>query len=114
MPKIQFSDLDPSTKKAVFWLAEEARTVTSFVTDAAVHVGEIWEAVAFMKRFQEGTAERATLAERLQLGDQSAKSILDCIKRTAPSYRTLAEAADAELDELLADLKTYPGAAAVC
>lgn len=114
MPKVQFSDLDSTSKRAVFWLADEGKTVTSSVTSATTHIGEIWEAAAFMKQFPEGTAERATLSERLQLGDRSAESILDCIKRAAPAYRSLAEAADAELDELLADLKAYPGAAAVC
>lgn len=114
MPKIQFSDLDSTEKRAVCWIADEAKTVTSFATAAVARVGEILEAAAFMKQFPEGTAERATLAERLQLGDRSAESILDCIKRAAPGYRTLAEAADAELDELLADLRAYLGAAAVC
>lgn len=115
MPKIQFSNLDSTGKRAVFWLADEAKTVTSFITDAASHVGEIFEAAAFMKQFPEGTAERATLAERLQLGDRSTESILDCIERVAPAYRTLAgRASDAELDELLADLKAYPGTASAC
>lgn len=114
MPKIQFSDLDSADKRAVFWLADEAKTVTSLITDAANHIGEIWEAAAFMKQFPEGTVERATLAERLQLGDRSAESIAECIKRAAPGYRTLAEAADAELDELLTDLKAYPGTASAC
>jgi hypothetical protein len=115
MPKIQFSDLDPTEKSALFWLADEAKTLTAFVTASAAHVGEIWEAAAFMKEFPEGTAERATLAERLQLGDRSVESILDCIERAAPAYRTLAgRSTDAELDELLADLRAYPGAAAVC
>ncbi|WP_295997169.1 hypothetical protein [Rugamonas sp.] len=109
MPKINFADLDSTGKRMVFWLADEAKTVTSLITDAATHIGEIWEAAAFMKQFPEGTAERATLAERLQLGDRSAESIPDCLKRAVPGYRTLAEAADAELDELLADLKAYPG-----
>jgi hypothetical protein len=114
MPKIQFADLGSADKRAVFWLADEAKTVTSLITDAATHIGEIWEATAFMKQFPEGTAERVTLAERLQLGDQSAESIAECIKRSAPNYRTLAEAADAELDELLTDLKTFPGTASAC
>lgn len=108
MPKVQFSDLDSTGKHMVFWLADEAKTVTSFITDAAAHIGEIWEAAVFMKQFPEGTAERTALAERLQLGDRSAESILECLNRAAPGYRTLAEAADAELDELLADLKAYP------
>lgn len=109
MLKVQFSDLDSTGKKLVFWVADEAKTVTSFVTAAAAHMGEIWEAAAFMKQFPEGTAERATLAERLQLGDRSTESILECIGRAAPGYLSLAEVADAELDELLADLRAYPG-----
>lgn len=115
MPKIQLSNLAPTDKKAVFQVADEAKTLTAFVTAAASHVGEIWEAAAFMKQFPEGTAERATLAERLQLGDRSAENILDCIKRAAPAYRTLAgRATDTELDELLADLRAYPGTVSVC
>ena len=114
MPKIQFSDLDPTSKRAVCWLADEAKTVTSFVT-AAAHIGEVLEAAAFMREFPEGTTERAMLADRLRLGDTSTESIWDCIKRTAPAYRSLTgRATDSELDELLADLRAYPGAAAVC
>jgi hypothetical protein len=68
-----------------------------------------------MKEFLEGTAERAALADRLRLGDSSAESILACIERAAPAYRTLAgRATDAELDELLADLRAYPGATSIC
>lgn len=114
MSKVEFSDLDSTGKRAVCWLADEAKTVTSFITAAAAHVGEVWEAAAFMKQFPEGTAERAALAERLQLGDRSTESILESIKRAAPGYRTLTEAADAELDELLADLRAYPATASVC
>jgi hypothetical protein len=114
MPIVQFSDLDSIDKRAVFWLADQAKTVTSLITDAATHIGEIWEAAAFMKQFSEGTVERATLAERLQLGHRSAESIPDCLKRAAPGYRTLAEAADAELDELLTDLKASPCTASAC
>ena|SRR5471032_2282591 len=109
MPKIKFSDLDPTEKRALFWLSNEAKTPTSFVTDAAFHVGEILEAVEFMKQFPEGTVERTTLAERLQLGDRSAESILDCIKRSAPAYLTLA---DAEFDALLDELEACPAASA--
>lgn len=114
MPKIKFSDLDRTGKSAVFWLADEAKTLTAFVTASATHVGEILEATAFMKEFREGTVERAALADRLRLGDTSAESILACIKRAAPTYQTLAGATDDELDELLADLRGYPGATSIC
>lgn len=105
MPKIKFSDLDPDGKKAVFWLADEADTLTPNITAAASHVGEIWEAVAFLKGHPKGSLAHTALADRLRLGDTSAESILECIKRAAPAYRSLNEAADAELNELLADLK---------
>jgi hypothetical protein len=105
MPKIKFSDLDSTEKHTVFWLADEAETLTPNITAAASHVGEIWEAAAFMKEFQKGTPEHTALAERLRLGDTSAESILACIKRAAPAYATMSEASDAELDELLADLR---------
>lgn len=106
MPEIQLCDLDPTDKRAASWVADQAETLTVFVTAAASHIGEIWEAAAFMKEFPDGTTERSALADRLQLGGRSAESILDCIERAAPAYRTLAgRATDAELDELLADLR---------
>jgi hypothetical protein len=114
MPKIKFSDLDSTEKRAVFWLADEAETLTPNITAAASHVGEIWEAAVFMKQFPKGTAEHTTLADRLRLGDTSAENILNCIKRAAPAYLTQGEASDAELDDLLADLRAYPRAAVVC
>ncbi|WP_426174235.1 hypothetical protein [Massilia sp. TWR1-2-2] len=106
MQKIKFSALDLIDKRAVSWLADEAETLTAFVTAAAVHPGELLEAAAFMKEFLKGTAEHSALADRLRLGDTSTESILACIGRCAPTYRTLAESTDAELDELLADLKS--------
>lgn len=113
MPRVKFSDLDLTDKHAVIWLADQADALTPNVTAAAVHVGEIWEAAAFMKAFPKGTAEHTALADRLRIGDQSAESILDCIERAAPAYWTLAKrATDAELEELLAGLGGYAGAAA--
>lgn len=111
MQKIKFSDLDLTGKRAVYLLADEAGTLTPTITAAATHPGELLEATAFMKRFPKGTAAHTTLVERLQLGDRSAESILECIERAAPTYQTLADRADAELDELLADLRAYPGSA---
>lgn len=105
MRKIKFSDLDSTEKRTVFWLADQAEALTPNITAAAAHVGEIFEAAAFMKEFPKGSMAHATLADRLRLGDTNAESILDCIKRAAPTYRTLTERTDAELDELLADLK---------
>lgn len=109
MPKIKFSDLDPTGKRDVFWLADEADTLTPNITAAASHVGEIWEAAAFMKEYPKGSAAHTALADRLRLGKTSAESILACIERAAPAYRTLGDRADAELDELLADLKGASG-----
>jgi len=105
MPKIKFSDLDPTAKRAVFWLADQAGTLTPTIRAAAAHVGELWEAVAFMQEHPEGTAAHATLAERLRLGTGSDESILDCIERAAPTYRSVGDRVDAELDELLASLE---------
>lgn len=106
MPKIRFSELDLAAQRAVFWLAQEAETPTPYITGAASHVGEIYESVAFMKDFPKGSAAHTTLADRLRLGDTSTESILDCIKRAAPTYRSLGERVDSELDELLADLQS--------
>lgn len=105
MPTIKFSDLDSTEKRAVFWLADEAETLTPNITAAASHIGEIWEAAAFMKEFPKGTPQHTALAERLRLGDTNAECILTCIERVAPAYASLSEASDAELDELLADLR---------
>lgn len=110
MKQIQFSDLDLTDKRAVFWLADKAETLTAFVTAAAVHPGELLEAAALMREFPKGTAAHTTLVERLRLGGTSAESILDCIKRAAPAYLSLGERTDAELDDLLADLKSTAAA----
>jgi hypothetical protein len=110
MKQIKFSDLDLTDKRAVIWLADEAETLTAIVTAAAVHPGELLEVAAFMREFPKGTAAHTTLAERLRLGGTSAESILDCIKRAAPAYLSLGERTDAELDDLLADLKSTAAA----
>lgn len=112
MPKTKFSGLDFTEKRAVFWLADEAETLTSTIMAAADHFGELWAAAAFMKEFQKGTVAHTTLADRLRLGDTCTESILACIERAAPTYRTLVERTDAELDGLLAEL-ALP-AAALC
>jgi hypothetical protein len=105
MPKIQFSELDLAGKRAVFWLAEEAETLTTYITAAASHIGEIFESVAFMKDFPKGNAAHTTMVDRLRLGDTCTESISDCIQRAAPAYRSLGEHVDADLDELLAALQ---------
>lgn len=104
MQKIHFNALDAGSKRAVFWLADEAETLTTSIAESATHVGEILEAAAFMREYPRGSAPHAILAARLQLGDKSAESILACIKRAAPAYQSITERADDELDELLADL----------
>lgn len=100
MPKIKFSDLDSAEKRAAFWLADEAETLTPTIIAAATHIGELWEAEALMKEFPKGTAAHTTLAHRLRLGDTSAENILDCIRRAAPAYCTLGERIVIELDDL--------------
>ena len=105
MPKFKFSDLDLAGMHAVFWLAKEANTTTSFITASVSHIGEIWEAAAFMRKFSEASKERSVMVERLKLGDQSDIGILDCIANTSPTYRTLAESTDSEFDELLAAIR---------
>lgn len=108
MRKVHFRDLDATAKRTVFWLADQAETVTALITDSVSHAAEIWEAAAFMKEYPHGSAPHTALAERLRLGDNSAETILDCISRAAPSYLGLAQRTDEELDELLADLKSTP------
>lgn len=111
MTIINFSDLDSTDLRAASWLADEVGTVTPIIIAAAARIGDLLEAVAFMKAHQKGTMAHTVLASRLRLGDNCAESILDCIRRSAPAYRSMCEASDAELDELLADLK---GMAAAC
>lgn len=106
MPKVKFSELDLTGKRAVLWLADEAETLTQYIVTAASHVGEIFESVCFMKDFPKGNAAHTTLANRLRLGGTSTESILDCIRSAAPAYRPLGERTEAELDELLADLQS--------
>lgn len=109
MQNLNFSDLDSTGKRAVYRLADEADTFTTRIPDAASHVGEIYEAVAFMKKYPKGSAAHAMLADRLRLGGQSNESILACIERAAPTYRSIIDRADRELDELLADLQNMFG-----
>jgi hypothetical protein len=105
MPKFKFSDLDLTGMHAVFWLASAANTTTPVITASAAHVGEILEAVAFMREFPETSREHSVMAERLRLGNRSGISILDFISDTAPTYRMLANRTDSEIDELLAHLR---------
>lgn len=100
MARIKFSDLDSPTKRAVFRLADEAETLTPNITGAVSHVGEIREADAFMTVYPKGSEAHTALATRLRLGDASEESVLSCIKRAAPAYRSTSETADVELDEL--------------
>lgn len=102
MPKIRFFDLSLLEKKTVYWLADEAATLTPTITAAASHIGEIWAAASFMETFPKGTAAHAALANRLRLGDQSTESILDCIERAASSACAPVQKTDAELDSLFA------------
>lgn len=106
MPKINFNDLDATAKSAVFWLADQADTVTILVTDSASHAGEIWAAAAFMKEHPKGSPSHTAMSERLRLGARSIETILDCISHLVPGYLEIAERTDEKLDELLADLKS--------
>lgn len=103
MTTLNFSELDSNLKRAVFWLADEAGTLTSIILPAVTHVGELWEAKAFLKHFPRGTVEHEQLVSRLRLEAATTEGILDCIKRVAPSYTMLGEdCTDELLDVLLA------------
>jgi hypothetical protein len=104
MTKVRLADLDRNGKRAVVWLADESETPTPMITAAATHVGEIWEAFAFVRAFPKGTQQHMALVARLRLGSMSCEGILDCIKRVAPEYCTLAERTEDDLEDLLADL----------
>jgi hypothetical protein len=73
---------------------------------SAVHVaGGFWECRAFLNRYPRGTTEAAPLIERLRQGGAESENVLIVIENSAPpDYRTIAEATDAELDELLASI----------
>jgi hypothetical protein len=105
MAKIEFNTLDSAGKRAIFRLAEEAETLPTLITDAALHIGEVFEAVAFIREYSKGSPAHAILAARLRLGGRSEESILACIERAAPAYRSIVDRADSELDDLLADLR---------
>jgi hypothetical protein len=68
MAKIEYRALDSTGKRAVFLLADGAGTLTNLITDAASHIGEVYEAVAFMKAFPMGSEAYEVLAARLRLG----------------------------------------------
>jgi len=101
MAKINFDALYSIEKRAVFWLADEAETLTTFITESISHSGETMEAVAFLKEHGKGSEQHKILTTRLRLGNKSAESILACIVRAAPAYRSMAERPDNELDDLL-------------
>ena len=101
MQKLKFSELDLTQMQAVYWLAHAAETVTPTILAGAVHVGELWEAEAFLKHFPPGTEQHAQLANRLRLGGFATETILDCIRRVDLPYRTLAQRGKAELTDLL-------------
>lgn len=109
MVKVRFSDLDPVGKRAVFWLANQANTLTALITESALHPGEILEAAAFMNEHPKGSTPHTILAERLKLGIRSDESILACIQRADPTYRSMTVRADSEIDELLTELKYMSG-----
>lgn len=109
MVTVKFSDLNPVAKRAVFWLANQADTLTSFITESASHTGEILEAAAFMSQHPKGSTPHTILVERLKLGSRGFESILACIQRADPTYRSMTEWADSEVDEMLAELKIPSG-----
>ncbi|GAC1415069.1 MAG: hypothetical protein NVSMB6_17330 [Burkholderiaceae bacterium] len=100
--KLKFNELDSTHKRLVHQLADEAEILTPCILAAASHIGELWELRFFFEHFPRGTHERAQLANRLQPGSDATGSILDCIHHAAPSYQTMGQRCDAELDELLA------------
>ncbi|WP_147383953.1 hypothetical protein [Noviherbaspirillum sedimenti] len=105
MKKLKFSELDPNQKRAVSWLADEAGTLTPTILAATAHVGELWEAKAFLKHFQRGSTQHEQLADRLRMGGAGAESILDCIHHAAPAYETLGDRFALELTDLLPELE---------
>lgn len=101
MAKINFNALYSIEKRAVFWLADQADTLTTFITESISHPGEIMEAVAFLNEHYKGSKQHTILITRLRLGNNGVESILACIARAAPAYRSIAERPDNELDDLL-------------
>jgi hypothetical protein len=108
MRKLKFSELDPNQKRLVSWLANEAGTLMPTILGAAGHIGELWEAKAFLKHFPKGSAQHAQLTNRFRLGESTTESILDCIRRAAPAYATLGERCAAELADLLPEAENAP------
>ncbi len=109
MVTVKFSDLNSVSKRAVFWLANQADTITAFITESASHPGEILEAAAFMSEHPKGSTPHTALAERLKLGSRGLESVLACIQRADPTYRSIAARADSEINDLLAELKSLSG-----
>ncbi|WP_211454443.1 hypothetical protein [Collimonas antrihumi] len=104
MQKLKFSQLDPTHKRLVYQLADEAETLTPCILAAASHIGELWELRFFFDHFPRGTYKHAQLVSRLRPGNTEAGSLLDCIQRVAPEYATLGQRYGSELDELLSEL----------
>ena len=89
MNTLKFSELDAVQMRLVFSLADEAETLTPLILASASHIGELWEAKAFLKRFPRRSAQHSQLTDRLRLGSNAKESILKCIERIAPDYMTL-------------------------
>lgn len=101
MRKLKFSELSPTQKRLVFWLADKAETLTPTILDAAEHIGELWEAMAFLRHFPQGDERHTQLVKRLQNVSAATGSILDCIRRVSPAYVTLGQRCELELTDMI-------------
>lgn len=99
---MNLSQFDSQHRRVIASIGLDTGTDPDKIANAVSCAGDVWECRAFLNRYPHGTPESAPLIEHLRQGSTASESVLTVIKKFAPpSYRTIAEATDAELDELL-------------
>lgn len=107
MTTLNYEQLDQTQKQLVLWFTLESKIPMNCTLAATGHIGELWEAKACLMHFPKGATQHDDLVSRLKRGGSGDDSILDCIARIAPDYKTLGQRSDAELDELLASVNLF-------
>jgi len=107
MTIMNYDELDATQKQLVLWFTLERKIPMHCTLAAAGHIGELWEARAFLMHFPKGTIQHDELVSRLQLGRTGDESIFDYIARIVPDYQMLEQRGDAELDELLVSVNLF-------
>lgn len=98
---MKLDQFDSMQCQCIVSIALDTGVAPDRIAGAAMRPGDVWEVRAFLLHYPDGTPEAARLIERLRQGDEAPESIHDIINFAAPSYVSIAEQTDAELDRLL-------------